>query len=358
MKKLVLFLPFLAFSLILCAQDITVPQTNKPLVVKYTASWCPYCGTWGWTLFENLIADNSGDALLVAAHYSGNYQNPTALAWYGNDNVISQPVFFVNNENQGALSGNIATVRDAVRQKVQQINGQAPVVQAGLKAQVDDTYTVEIETKARFFQDTNGEYYLGVYLVEKSYVGYQASLGDNAQHKELLRLSATPGSFGELIANGNITAGTEVEQSFTLTGAQMQLAGILDLDDLYNGDIEIATVIWKKDGAKYGAVNTNSTVVSIVSATKEEPDAVSRFNVLPNLISQQATVQLELAQALPMARLALYSLDGALLRSIYQGQLPEGVNNFTLDRGNLPGGIYFLQLASGNDVVSRKVIFR
>lgn len=356
MKKWILFLPMLAFFQWLSAQDIDVPQTNKPLVTKYTASWCPNCGSWGWTLFNNLIADNAGDALLLAAHYSGNYQNAAAVAWYENDDAFYQPVFYVNNENQGALSGNIASVRETVRGKVQQINGQAPAAQTGIRAQVSGDYALEVETKTRFFQNATGEYFLGVYLVEKSFVGYQSGQGNNAQHKQMLRLALSPGAFGALLANGSLSAGAEFEQSYTLSSAEIQAAGITNLDGLLTGNIEIATVIWKKVGGKYEAVNANSSVVSIVSSTAQ-PEEAARFELRPNVVSRQAAVLLELSQDIPDASLSLYSPHGALLRTLHQGRLRAGLNSFELHRENLPPGLYVLRLATAKAVITRPAVF-
>ncbi|MCB0569524.1 MAG: hypothetical protein KDC66_07170 [Phaeodactylibacter sp.] len=357
MKKFILFFSLFTLSFALNAQDIIVPQTNKPLIVKYTASWCPYCGAWGWTLFENLLTDNSSDATLVAAHYSGNYLNSTSLAWYNNDNAFYQPVFFVNDVNQNAMSGNIASVRDAVRQEVQEAKAQAPLAQAGIRAQVDDNYDVYVDVKTHFFNNASGEYYLGVYLVEKSFIGYQASIGNNAEHRQVLRGSISPGSFGALVASGDISAGSDYQVSYSIGQSSIQSMGIEHLDDLYSGDIEVVTVIWKKTNGKYQAVNANSSVLTILSAV-EAPAVASRFDILPNIVAQQAEVQLELPHALPDSRLSLFSLNGVELRNLHRGAMPEGLNTFTLNRENLPAGIYLLQLSSGSEVVNRKAVFR
>ena len=357
MKQLSLLSLILIFPLLLAAQDIEVPQTNKPLIVKYTASWCPNCGTWGWSLFRNLLEDNSEDALLVASHYSGNFQNSVSMGWYSNDNVISQPVFFLNNQNQGATSGNAANTRNDIRQKVQQANGQAPLVQAGLRAEVDDANNMTVFTKTRFFGPASGEYYLGVYLVEKEFIGIQSGQGNNALHKQMLRRSLSQSAFGEQIANGAIAAGTELENTFSINSTAIQDAGIGDLASLLNGNVEIATVIWQRNGNKYVAVNTNSAFASLVSAV-QAPASLGSFEVFPTPAGQQATIALELSSELRAARLELFSAEGKLLQTLHTGLLPAGQHRFGLERGDLPAGIYLLRLADGKGVANRKVVFR
>jgi hypothetical protein len=357
MKQLSLLSLILVFPLLLAAQDIEVPQTNKPLIVKYTASWCPNCGTWGWSLFRNLLDDNSEDALLVASHYSGNFQNSVSMSWYSNDNVLSQPVFFLNNQNQGATSGNVTTTRNSIRQKVQQTNGQGPLVQAGLRAEVDDANNLTVFTKTRFFGPANGEYYLGVYLVEKEFIGIQSGQGNNALHKQMLRRSLSQSAFGEQVSNGAIADGTELENTYSITSAAIQDAGIQDLASLLNGNVEIATIIWQRDGSKYVAVNTNSAFASLVSAV-QAPASLGSFEVFPTPAGQQVDIALELSSELRAARLELFSAEGKLLQTLHTGLLLGGQHRFSLERGDLPVGMYILRLADGKSVSSRKVVFR
>ena len=52
------------------AQD--VPEVQRTLLTKVTATWCPSCGSWGWSFFEDIIEDNTGKATFMGAHHSGN----------------------------------------------------------------------------------------------------------------------------------------------------------------------------------------------------------------------------------------------------------------------------------------------
>ena len=108
-RNIFILLIFSVFSIVLQAQEITVPQTQRPLITKRTASWCPNCGGWGWTFFRNVMDDNNGKAVFFANHYDGIHTSPTTLALATNFGGVSQPLFFLNNTNQSVSSGSTAT---------------------------------------------------------------------------------------------------------------------------------------------------------------------------------------------------------------------------------------------------------
>ena len=57
MKHIIFTISILVSSLTIgFSQD--VPEVQQSLITKITATWCPSCGGWGWTFFENILADN------------------------------------------------------------------------------------------------------------------------------------------------------------------------------------------------------------------------------------------------------------------------------------------------------------
>ena len=358
MKKLIpLFILFLASFSLLAQGDVEVPTTNQPLITKRTASWCPLCGGWGWTLFRGLLEDNSENALLIAAHYSGEFLNPTAVAITSNFGGFGQPTFFVNNANQNANSGNGATVRNNVKTLVQDINAQPPIVQAGLRARIDDNYTVEVEAKAKFFEATEGEYYLGAYLIQRNFTAYQAGQGNAAEHKQVLRLSFDGEPFGQLIAIGSINAGMEVDLNFFIDNSDWEQAGIVDIDAVYDGNFEVATIIWKKEGDTFQVVNTNATDIDILSGLAEFRQ-LAVFRAYPTPATEEVTVQLEFSETLSGAQLQLLDVNGALLRTLFTGNFTAGAHTFSLQRAGLPTGQYFLQLSAEGTTTGQPILFK
>ncbi len=357
MKRHILLLVILLLGQAAHAQDITVPETNRPLVVKKTADWCPKCGDWGWALFEGILEDNAEKALCLAAHYSGGYQNPAAQGITSNFGGFSQPIIYLNGQNMGANSTNIESVRNAAADQIAAINDQAPVVQAGLIAGVDDANTAIVHIKTRFFEPTEGEYYLGAYLIERTFRGPQAGQGNDALHKQMLRLSFSGSPFGELIASGSIGAGTEIENTFSVSASAIESSGAGSLEGLSTGNFEVGTVIWKKEGSFFQPVNTNSADIGILTDIGD----ISGLNALkawPIPAERQVQLRVELEAPMPAVQIGLYGHNGALLRRLFSGTLPEGNSDFLIGRQNLPAGQYFIRLSAGGGVAGRPVIFK
>jgi len=233
MKKRLLLFTFLSIlSLQIFSQD--VPEEQRLLLSKASATWCPPCGTWGWTFFEELIEDNEDKAVLLALHHSGQLETPTSDVIATNFGVPYQPRFYINNDEQGVTSSNSDDKRTIFQDSVNAVFATAPVVNAGIQILATDEYIVNVKTE--FFQETEGEYYVGVYVVANDLVNFQESIGPNAVHHKVLRDKITDDIFGEPIGNGTIAAGTENDFEY-----------FIDFDNFNNGsNDEILTIIWKK----------------------------------------------------------------------------------------------------------------
>ena len=219
MKKtyLTTFSFVLLFPFLLLSQEIEVPQTNQPLITKRTATWCPNCGTYGWTLFRDLLADQQSNALLIAAHFGS-----SVLANEAGDGVVDilggfgQPTFFLNTDNLGANSGNIAVVRQDVASTVAQINDTPPVAQTGILAEATDDSLI-VHTKTAFFEAVeNTSVNLAEYLIEPDVVATQSQQGPMAAHKNIIRYEMSGAAAGQTIADGGAVAGTEVERRYSI----------------------------------------------------------------------------------------------------------------------------------------------
>ena len=332
----------------LSAQEIIVPQTQRPLIVKRTASWCSLCGGWGWNFFRALQEENQSKAVLWANHYNGIYTNPTTTAIATNFGGVSQPVFFLNNQNQNVNSGNTSNALANIRNQVDAAYSSQPVVQSGIRMSIQGGQTLIAQAKARFFQQTSGEFYLGIYLVRSTFTGFQAGQGNNAEHKEVLWGHLTPTVFGSLIGNGTIQAGTEA----TVEG-QIPLNG---LDPL---TLRVVTVIWRKQGDTYNVVNANeSTTYSQPTNTEEQlPEGLSSIKLFPNSAIDHLTLSLTAEQSLE-TDIALFSVSGKLMKTIFRGRLDAGEHAFRLNRDNIPSGIYLVKTSIGGRSHISKIVFQ
>ena len=326
-----------------------VPETQKSLITKRTATWCPFCGAWGWDFFENLIEDNNQEALLIAAHYSGQLQNSTAIAITSNFNGISQPRFYVGNFDQGVNSGNVGTKREQIRDQVMATAASSPVVNSGIEAILDEG-EVTLNVKTRFFQDAEGEFYVAPYIIEDGVINLQSGQGNDAEHKFILRTSFTDNPFGEVVSEGQVASGTTFDQQFSLT---LDPSWIVD-------NITVAVIIWQKDGDAYNFINTNSTNTFGSPVAVEDIQLQGADMVLsPNVSTDRVEAAITLDRNLAEASLLVTDVAGQQIAQIYQGELAQGQHSFAINKTDVSGnGLYFLSLLAEGKVITRKVIFQ
>lgn len=341
------FMLLIAGLFIMKATAQQVEQKQRTLITKVTATWCPPCGSWGWDLFENLIDDNNSKALLMTAHHSGALTNAVGQEVTSNFGVTSQPRFFVNNTDQNATSSNASSKRGDIMNMVDEAFAQMPVVNVGFAPTFGDN-KLTVDAKVKFFQATEGEYYLSVYLMEDGVIQYQASIGDNANHKKVVRFNFSDNTFGELIVNGAVGADAEFDMPFELS-----------IGEVAGYDYEVAGIIWKKDADKFIPVNVWSTKNIGVTSAVASVGALTSFDVQPTVTQHQATIQLELDQPIQQASLDIIDLQGKILTTVQQGTLNAGSHTFNINK-ELVGqaGLYFVRLTDGQQVSVQKVIFQ
>ncbi len=347
MKKTLLQIALIFFfSSSSFAQD--VPEVQRPLITKIAATWCPPCGGWGWTFFEDLVVDNEDQATLIVAHHDGQLVTVAGDAFSSNFNSPYQPYFYLYNDDVEASPSNAADKRIEVKDMVDAEAAKSPVANTGMILNLADVQ-LQILTKTKFFQAASGEYYLGIYAVESEVVNFQQGQGNDAVHEKVLRGSLLDDTFGELISSGDVNAGSEFEKNYNI-----ELDAFWDIDHL-----EIVTIIWKKENDTYVAVNTNLSTDFIPLVGNENvllQDA--SMEVLPNVILNQASINIDLEKELQDATIELIDLDGKTVNNIFQGDLPLGNSNFNIERSLVPAkGMYFVVLKSNQKVITKKVIF-
>jgi hypothetical protein len=353
MKKKLLLSCLLAIFYFQISAQIVVPEEQKTLITKVSATWCPPCGGWAWDFFEELIEDNEEKAVLVVAHYSGDLFNTTADEIADNFNAVFQPAFFLNNTLQSSLnSGNASTKRGEFKDEIDANFMNAPLANAGFELALSGK-DLTITTKTKFFQPTSGEYYLGVYVIENGVINTQAGRGSDAVHEKILRGAAnTDETFGTLITNGSVDANAEFDHTFAMT--------LGDNWNTDNGDhLEVIAVIWEKVGDDYNFINTNiSTDFAMPVATNDLAADVSSMNIFPNVTSTQSTIAIDVENEIEDATLSLFDLSGKKVTDIFQGNIVTGNNTFTIDRNSVAGkGMYVVVLQSGDATMTRKIVF-
>ncbi|MEZ4957612.1 MAG: Omp28-related outer membrane protein [Saprospiraceae bacterium] len=325
-----------------------VEEIQRTLLTKISATWCPPCGTWGWTMFDGLVEDNSDKAVLMAAHYSGLLKTDEAYDIFTNFGAFSQPRFFVNSTDVNVTSSNITAKRIEVMQMVADAYNSAPIANVGFDPAFANS-TLSVNAKVKFFQATEGEFYLGIYLIEDGVVEFQQSIGNDAVHKKVLRTGFSDDTFGQPITNGTVNAGSEFDLAFSL-----------QIGAVEGYDYEVAGIIWKKVNDRYIPVNVWSTkeIDSNATSTVDFP-AINSFSINPNLTANQAFVNIDLQNAIEQAYLELIGINGEKITTIASGSLAKGLNSFQIDKSMVSvNGLYFVRLTDGKNVSTRQIVFQ
>lgn len=332
---------------------IEVPTTQKTMVTKHTATWCPFCGTdASWDL-QQYFADSldNKNAVVLSAHRS---TTSKLYSKAGKDlldqfqGVVYQPEFFFNTTK---VDGSEPTIKSTIESFVKQWFIRQPAVQTGLRATYNPTTdSLTVATRSKFFQNVQGEYRLAIIIVEKEVVAEQASRTNTEVHKRVVRATMTPDITGTQLINGNVTANTEFTRSFS-----MKWNNVYKLDN-----VEFIALIWKKNvtNNKWEFVNINEVtqVQQITTSTKAIDFLEQRFTVSPNPVKETTQIRLDLPKNYNNAEILLINAQGVVVKNIYRGTLNNGEQTIALDRNELSSGLYFVRLHADGQTATRKLL--
>lgn len=330
------------------AQNVAVAESHILMVNKVTASWCGPCGAGGWDMFNSMI-DAAHDAETPVI-FMGTYASEST-SW-GNDGFFSDiskgmsnewgttgfPTFYLNGVvHSSGDAGMMSAVNDAI--------AEAPVVQAGFFTEVKNE-KMTIHTAVEFFEDTEGDYNLAVYVIEDKVKGPQNGQTDQTgetEHHYVLRTEVSNETFGTALKSGVIKAGKLKAKQYTL-----------DLDPSWDLEhIKIATVIWKNEGGTWEYVNGNN-VPSPASFEApvgiEEVADQTTMSVYPNPAADQFTLEMNNTKA-GQYSIDIYNQLGQNVKSMYIGEVPAGTDRITnVNTSELSNGMYYVKVSNGTEV--------
>ncbi len=332
----------LSFSTVF-AQE--VPEVQSTILTKITATWCPNCGDWGWTFFKEIIEDNTGKATFISAHHSGDLVSSAGSALSDNFNAPYQPYFYAGNVDLGVSSGNASQKRQEVKDIVDANALVSPLANVGLEATLSPDGEIVLNYNAKFFQETEGAYYLGLYILEHEVVANQTSIGPNAVHSYVMRGAITSEDLGFLLTDGTINA----EASFSGTETYT-------LSSSWNADnISIAGIIWEKVGETYEFVNVNeiSEFGTPVSVNFISPEVLD-VQLNPTLATSSTLLNINLNESSLDLNIQVYNTNGQVVKQVFEGTLNSGPTSFEIAANELGAGIYFVNIQTANGAITTK----
>jgi hypothetical protein len=336
MKTALLF--SLSFLIATNAYTQVPVKRSMAMVEKSTYSECAPCGSWGWTIQEQLIHDNmvgtNPNAIVMETHgYYSAYHNETAMFLLQNWMGSSFPSWAVNNIKD---PNNNTYTPNSVKKAVDSVAAVVPIASAGFYYTITGN-TVKFYTKTQFWKGVTGTYSLAAYIVEDSAYGEQwGQPGDNGWHRYVLRDRISKYTFGDTLVVGSATANQTFTKNYTYN---------ITRTDWQKNRLSFVTVLFKRnasDSSKSEVVNVNS----IASKSTGVPTlaAVDQLIVYPN----PAVDRVHISGALNVARDAHIFVVNAIGQTVYEKLLPWNGNQLSEDVpvNNLSNGIYELGICS------------
>ena len=220
---------------------VYLDNTKRSLVFKATATWCTYCGEWGAEYVNNIYADFSGDAEVIALHSNDDFSVDIGYNFLSTLNPSGVPSFYLGLNPMGnAGYGNVSNLITSELSNPSQVSMAV-------------TYTVENgEMNIKVLSQLENQFagdncYLAMYVMEDGQVAPQEVNGtgtvSNFVHNHILRSEANGSTFGVPISFINGINNMEITTPLVSNS-------IWTHENLY-----VIAVIWKQNGNSYDFIN-------------------------------------------------------------------------------------------------------
>jgi len=107
------------------------------------------------------------------------------------------------------------------------------------------------------------------------------------------------------------------------------------------------------DGGGMSAFNENGIPVGMEEY--KLPSENISIKTFPNPFTTSTTIEFELPQT-SIVSIQIFNCIGAKVAELHNGLLPAGQQQFTWDAGDLPKGIYFCKVQTGQKTAAQKII--
>lgn len=344
MKKLLLILGIAALGWNVEAQ-VAATSDQYTILAKRSADWCPFCGMYAWDMLANVIDRLDGERIIpFAYHYAGGLKNDASTAISDNLGGSSQPIFFLNNDNIGVSSSNVNAKVDEVFETAGFLNEFQAFAGVGLDTYLNangDELTVYANVK--FFAQLDGEYYLGLYLIQDNLIHNQSGRGNDVAHKNVVTHSFFEDAGGMLIVNGPVSAADDFNYEATLPVTS-------DMVDV--SDMSVMAIIWNKTPNGNFVFNANLDA-EIGIASSSDDIALDQIEMKAYQNGDQLNIQIASDTHIENASIQVVSINGQIL---FNEALTLNTQYHNLvNVASWADGTYIVQLLSKEGTKSTKV---
>ena len=200
---------------------------NKALIVDYTETWCPTCGSYGGPTLDDLVTNKECTSASVIkacqASLPVSFNSPISAGWFTDRVCPAWPTFGINADVFGPISMNINSNVNYINTKINTFAGQPNVADVALMKSISGT-TMTVTTKVKFYtaQAASKDIRLAVYVLEDNLIANQQMDGapdePNYLHRNLLRAgNASTYKGASLNTSAAIAANQEFEKTYSIT---------------------------------------------------------------------------------------------------------------------------------------------
>lgn len=322
---------------------LTDYASNKVLLEKRTANWCPSCPASG-TAF-NEIAGLYPEAVLASFHYQDPYAFDEGTFYMGGYYPGSSftPGGMINMGEFGTYPINaFATAWD---DEVEARIGVSPV-QLSLTSNVNPTTReLSFEVTANFKHAMSGNFYFNAYIVENNIEGSQQNSGVNPYyHQNVVRymFGGVAGTSGAIPTTPVLNTDYTHSDSYTIPEGW-------NLDE-----IEVVAVVFERDqSGRTNAMNAESSSPSEVSGIENDAYENGVVKAFPNPVSNVLALRSDVLKG-NSYRLDLLDATGKLAYSTTLTSLYDA----RLDVSGLEQGMYLARLYDDQEEVSHFKIIK
>lgn len=344
MKKLILILGIAALGWNAEAQ-VEPTSDQYTILAKRSADWCPFCGQYGWDMLAGVI-DRLEDERIIpfTYHYDGGLENDASSAIASYLGGSSQPIFFLNNDNIGVNGSNVNAKIDEVFETASFLNDFPAFAGVGIDANLNASGDeLMVSANVKFFAELEGEYYLGLYLIQNNLIHNQSGRGNNVAHKNVITHSFFENAGGTLIVNGAVSNADDFNYAVTLP---------VTSDMVEVTDMSVIGIIWNKGANGYRFFNAN--IDSEIDLTLSSNDILlDNVNMKSFQNGDLLNIVIESDIELENATVQVVSISGQVLH--VERLNTNAPFNTNINVANWAPGAYIVQLQSKSGVKSSKV---
>jgi len=239
--------------------EIVIEKKVRPLLIEYTSTGCPGCGSWGNPTFKELSKKYKGKVSPIAAHIK--YGDPmiTKISEELAENRLGRrytPQIAVNRENAVVIRGSIdhnASLKkaDALIKKYASVS--APYIGGSKTISEDQLLKFKYKIDLNSYSEEVKDLLISVYLLEDELYHRQSGAEVKKEvHHRVIKEAFQSSTFGELIlkVKPNDKEAFDYEGSFDLKKSNTKAE-----------NASVILVIWKRatDGG-FSPINSLTVV--------------------------------------------------------------------------------------------------